>query len=183
MGPAGVSSGASAFAIAVDGSGQAYIIGNTAPGFPVGRPRVQTNYGGGQLDGFVLKLNGAGSGLVYSSLLGGTELEQLYDIAVDRFGAAYVTGYTSSAHFPTTPVPSSDRASVDPFFRTCFAAFVTKIAPSGSTVAYSTYFGDGFGTQSTSIAVDAAGHAYIAGYIGLSFTPGTIPTHRARSKR
>ena len=61
----------------------------------------QTAFGGGH-DAFVTKFNPTGSGLVYSTYLGGNDLDVGYGIAVDGSGNAYVTGYTQSTNFPTT---------------------------------------------------------------------------------
>ena len=53
-------------------------------------------------DAFVTKLNPTGSGLVYSTYLGGSGLEEGNGIAVGTSGNAYITGYTGSGDFPTT---------------------------------------------------------------------------------
>ena len=85
-------------------------------------------------DAFVTKLNPTGTALVYSTYLGGIGDESVgYGIAVDTAGNAYVTGYTASNNFPTY-------ARV-PFRRQRRDAFVTKLNPAGSALAYSTYLG------------------------------------------
>ena len=91
--------------------------------------------------------------LSYSTFLGGNLNDQAFGIAVDAQGSAYVTGTTTSAVFPTTPgaFNTSDNNS----------AFVTKLDPTGSSLIYSTFLGGG--AFSTSIAVDAAGNAYVTG--------------------
>jgi Beta-propeller repeat len=87
--------------IAVDATGAAYVTGNTAStNFPTTAGAFQTAHGGGFYDAFVTKLNPAGSGLVYSTYLGGSGDEYGQAIAVDAAGAAYVTGNTSSTNFP-----------------------------------------------------------------------------------
>ena len=87
------------FAIAVDSAGNAYITGTTGGGLPiVGGFQAAPGNGG---DAFVLKLNAAGSGLVYSSYLGGSGPEFGNGIAVDGSGNAYVTGNTNSVDFST----------------------------------------------------------------------------------
>jgi YD repeat-containing protein len=53
-------------------------------------------------DAFVTKLDASGSALVYSTYLGGSGEDYGYGIALGG-DSAYVTGYTLSADFPTTP--------------------------------------------------------------------------------
>jgi hypothetical protein len=83
--------------IAVDTAGNAYVTGNTNSSqatFPEkGGPDL--TYNGGS-DAFVVKVNAAGTGLVYAGYLGGNGIEQGVGIAVDHNGNAYVTGLTSS---------------------------------------------------------------------------------------
>ena len=87
--------------IAVDSSGNAYVTGTTgSTDFPTANP-LQATYGGGVYDAFVAKLNPAGSALVYSTFLGGSNSDSGQGIAVDFSGNAYVTGHTYSTDFPT----------------------------------------------------------------------------------
>jgi photosystem II stability/assembly factor-like uncharacterized protein len=98
--------------IAVDLSGSAYVTGQAGSNFPLVNPIQPTNVGG---DAFVTKLNGAGSGLIYSTYIGGTSNQETgRGIAVDSAGNAYVTGYTDAADFPI--LPGSLRTK-SPFFR------------------------------------------------------------------
>ena len=92
------------YGIAVDNSGNAYVTGETdSSDFPTTVSAYNRTYGGGGLmDAFVTKLNPAGSALVYSTYLGGSDLDEGYGIAVDGSGNAYVTGETWSPEFPTT---------------------------------------------------------------------------------
>jgi len=143
--------------IAVDASGAAYIAGQTSStSFPVTSGAFQTTYQGGVSDCFVSKLNATGSALVYSTLLGGSELDLCSGIAVDATDNAYVTGTTYSVNFPM------QSAVQGALFGTA-SAFVAKINPSGKGLLYSTYVG-GSGTDfGNAIAVDSSGSAYIAG--------------------
>ncbi|MCK4393146.1 SBBP repeat-containing protein, partial [Candidatus Bipolaricaulota bacterium] len=119
--------------IAVDGSGNAYIIGETYCGdFPTQDP-LQPNCSG-NYDAFVAKLNTSGSVLIYSTYLGGHGHDNGWAIAVDDSGSAYITGYTESSNFPTQ----------DPLQPNCSGekdAFVAKLNTSGSALIYSTYLG------------------------------------------
>ena len=89
--------------IAVDGAGNAYVTGYTgSTDFPATPGAYDTTYNGGY-DGFVAKLDGSGTALVYATYLGGSGGDSGYGIAVDVSGNAYVTGYTDSADFPRPP--------------------------------------------------------------------------------
>ena len=86
--------------IAVDSSGNAYVIGNTlSTDFPTMNPLQPANAGDG--DAFVAQLNPTGSALVYSTYLGGSGYDSGLGIAADSSGNALVTGYTLSINFPT----------------------------------------------------------------------------------
>jgi hypothetical protein len=145
--------------IAVDSTGAAYVVGNTAGGFPV-VDAEQTAYGGGGLDVFVAKLSPAGT-VVYATYLGGTSLDYGTAIAVDSTGAAYVAGQTSG-DFPVLNAqqPTYGGGGAN--------AFVTKFAPSG-TLSYSTYLGGAATDDAAAIAVDSTGAAYITGATGPGF--------------
>ena len=85
--------------IALDNLANAYITGYTiSSNFPLADPYQPTLRG--PTDAFVTALNSAGSGLVYSTFLGGTDYEHGNAIAVDAQGSAYVTGDTYSPDFP-----------------------------------------------------------------------------------
>jgi hypothetical protein len=88
--------------IAVDPTGNVYTTGITnSANFPVSNP-VQASYGGNN-DVFITKLNAAGSALIYSTYLGGSAYEIGINITLDSKDSAYLTGYTLSNNFPTTP--------------------------------------------------------------------------------
>ena len=93
--------------------------------------------------------------IVYSTYLGGSELENSNDIVVDGSGSAYVTGHAFSTNFPTVNPYQVHQSLLD--------AFVTKLSPSGNALTYSTYLGGALYDWSYSIAVDGAGAAYITG--------------------
>ena len=149
------------YGIAVDAAGNAYVTGSTAStDFPTANP-LQPNYGGGVYDVFVAKLNPAGSALVYSTYLGGSNEDDGYAIAVDSAGNAYVTGQTYSTNFPTVnPLQANNKAAAVSAGQT---AFVAKLNPAGSALVYSTYLGGSVSDVGYGIAVDSAGNAYITG--------------------
>jgi len=152
--------------VAIDSARNVYLTGRTASAnFPLLNP-IQNTIGSAQ-DAFVTKLNAAGNALVYSTFLGGSDSDEAKDIAVDATNAAYVTGFTSSANFPTTAGA----------FRTTSGGstevFVTKINAAGSARVYSTFAG-GSGTDfARGIALDGAMNAYVAGNTTSSNFPVT----------
>jgi Beta-propeller repeat len=160
-------------AIAVDASGNAYITGFTgAADFPTTPGAFQTTIGG-NFDAFVAKLNPTGSALLYSTFLGGSSDDGGFDrggIAVDAVGNAYVTGETISADFPTTPGAFQPTPGYG--FGRVQDAFVSKLNATGSALVYSTYLG-ATDTAGYTIAVDAAGNAYVAGFTNSADFPTT----------
>src|SRR2546427_769359 len=163
------------FGIAVDSLGQAYVTGVTASlAFPPTAGAFQSSSAAGE-EAFVTKLNPTGAALVYSTYLGGTNSDVSWGIAVDSLGQAYVTGRTSSANFPTTA------GAFQPSFPGgFFAAFVTKLNPTGAALVYSTYLGGTGGEQGFSIAVDAAGNAYVTGNTFSTNFPTTAGAFQPR---
>jgi hypothetical protein len=155
-------------AIAVDAGGNAYITGYTlSTDFPTASPYDRSLGKSGDVDVFVSKLNPAGTALVWSTYLGGAgSIDRAVGIAVDAAGSAYITGQTASNNFPV-----SDTAWQKGI--TGGGAFVTRLAPAGNTLAYSTYIA---GATSNAIAVDRNGYAYVTGSATSAFatTPATL---------
>lgn len=155
------------FAIAVDASNNAYIIGNTlSTNFPTANA-YQADKAGGN-DVFVTKLNAGGTNLVYSTYLGGSGTDTSYDIAVDGSGSAYVTGETQSGNFPTfNALQSRNRGSRD--------AFVARLNARGNDLLYSTYLGGNGEDYGYGIAVNSAGEAYVTGTTNSTNFPSESP--------
>jgi hypothetical protein len=150
-------------AIAVDSAGNSYITGTTASDdFPVVNA-FQPTYAGSintsSRNAFVAKLNASGTGLLFSTYLGGVGESGGRGIAVDSSGSAYVVGSTNS-DFPVKNPLTSDGG-----------AFLTKFTPDGSALVFSTLLGQGL---PTAIAVDSQGNAYIAGTTSDSNFPLTL---------
>jgi hypothetical protein len=167
--------------IAVDGSGQAYVVGQSgfptdAADFPVTAGAFDPTFNGGNYDLFVAKLNAAGSALVYATYLGGNGNDagdssgehRRVGIAVDSDGNAYVAGATTSTDFPTTggAFDTTANGSED--------AFVTKLNAAGSALVYSTYLGAAASDGARAIAVDSDGNAYVVGGTSSSTFPTTV---------
>ena len=126
-----------ALSVAVDSTGASYLAGFTRSStFPTSNATQTTIHGGGYgFDGFVAKVNAAGTALVYSTFLGGGDLDIAQAITVDSTGAAYITGQTGSGDFPVTSGALQTTKS------TGDDAFVTKLSASGSSLIYSTFLG------------------------------------------
>ena len=166
--------------IAVDGSGSAYVAGYTnSPNFPVTSGAYQSSIPSTNA-GFITKLNADGTGLIYSTFLGGpgSSFDTMINaVAVDTSKNVYVAGFTQSSNFPTTsgsfePAGSSAAGGY---------GFVTKINTTGTNLLYSTFITGG-GVSAAGITVDSLGSAYISGssnfldYSGLvTYGPAHAP--------
>jgi hypothetical protein len=148
--------------IAVDSSGHAYVVGMAEQAdFPT-FSAFQPDYRGSH-NSFVTKLSAAGSSLVYSTFLGGTGTDYVWGIAVDSSAAAYLVGATTSQDFPTVNALQAVNAGGQGGCCGGGDAFVAKLNPAGTALAYSTFLGGSDVDEGYSIAVDAAGDAYITG--------------------
>ncbi len=153
--------------IAVDSSGNAYVTGDTlSANFPTASP-LQAVFSGGVIDAFVAKLNPTGSALVYSTYLGGSDLDTADAVAVDTAGNAYVTGSTASTDFPTASPLQAVPRGID--------AFVAKLSATGSALVYSTYLGGSSFDYALGIAVDPSGNAYVTGQTESTDFPTANP--------
>ncbi len=152
--------------IALDQAGDAYIVGSTnSLNFPT-QNGIQSYQGTNNTNAFVTKLNPQGTGLIFSTYLGGAVSDQGNGIAVDSQGFAYVTGTTASSNFPTTP------GSLQPQFSGGTDAFVARFSPTGSLI-YSTFLGGSAADQGLAIAVDSNSLAYVTGVTFSSNLPTT----------
>jgi len=158
--------------LALDRQGNAYLVGtvsNPQPiTFPITLGAFQTANSNPVSAGYVAKLNAAGSALLYATYLGGSGTGNIGDmasgIAVDTSGNAYVTGFAASPDFPTTPGAFQTK------LQSPTTIFVSKIAPSGGSLVYSTFVGpsgtssgEGLQTSGLTIKVDSQGDAIVLG--------------------
>jgi uncharacterized protein (TIGR03437 family) len=174
-----------AFSIALDSSNNVYIGGWTVSyDFPTTSGASQRTFGGIETqnkglnfgDGFVAKLNIAAAQLVYSTYFGGNGDDCINSIAVDGTGSVYMTGSTSSMHLQTTAnafQPLYSGYSIRPVLISQLLgdAFVAKLNPAGSALAYLTYLGGRENDSGTAIAVDSGGNAYVTGFTDSSNFP------------
>ncbi len=156
--------------LAVDDSGCAYVTGTTtSDDFPVTPGSLDVILNGGAQDAFVTKLNATGSGLLYSTYLGGSGPDRANSIAVDQLGNAYLAGTTNSTDFPTTP--NAFRSSRSGIYDD---AFVAELNADGSALIYSTYFGGSGADYGHSITIDDNGVLTFAGQACSADMPITI---------
>ena len=150
-------------AIAVDAMGSAYVTGDTmSPDFPTMNALQPTHEGFGR-DAFVAKLRPDGTALVYATYVGGREDDVPRAIAVDRAGAAYITGFTDSSDFPSVrPLPAAFCAPGEG--ATSRDTFVAKLAADGARLIYSTCLGGDREDFGQAIAADGSGAAYVGGF-------------------
>ncbi|MFN4235400.1 MAG: SBBP repeat-containing protein [Bacteroidia bacterium] len=144
--------------VKVDGNGNTFITGITSStNYDITTGAYQTTNDGGDYDVFVTKINSNGSSLLYSTYLGGSDLDVGLNIAIDATGSAYVTGYTYSNNFDITAGA----------FQTSMAgfsdAFVTKLNSTGNALVYSTYIGGSDYEFSYGLIIDNTGNTYIVG--------------------
>lgn len=166
-----------AAAIARDEAGNIYVAGTTQSdelkesggGFAL-RPAKPVFPG----DVFVQKMSPDG-GLVWRSILGGSFTDRAAAIAIDKAGAVYLAGTTYSLDFPVSP--STFRKSSGNPRAMAADAFLVKIAPDGSRLVYSTYYGGAESDLANALAVDDQGQAVVAGETysdDLPVTPGVL---------
>ncbi|MCL4303501.1 MAG: SBBP repeat-containing protein [Anaerolineae bacterium] len=161
--------------LALDGGNNVYLTGKTySQNFPTTAGAFDRGYSGGE-DVFVTKLDAFGANLIYSTFLGGSLANSAndagYGLAVDLTGQVFVTGYTYSASFPTTPdaFDTSHNGNED--------VFITHLSEDGSQLMYSSFLGAQNNEAGYGVAVDFAGNAYVTGYTRSNHFPtaGEVP--------
>lgn len=149
--------------IALDSFGNVFVAGLTnSEQFPT-QSAMQARLAGNS-DGIIAKFSPEGR-LFFSTFLGGTSTDEIYALAVDGAGNAYVTGTTGSPNLATS---NAAQPRVNP--RDAFAA---KLVSDGSALAYFTYLGGNGTDEGHAIAVDASGNAYVGGFAGSRNFPTT----------
>jgi hypothetical protein len=158
----------------VDAAGNTYVVGFTMSSRLVTGPPARRAFGG-LVDGFVAKLAPDGQKVLWSTFLGGVDIDIVNSIALDRSGNAYVTGMTGSENFPTTGGVMQPRIrGEDCQGEPCHDAFVTKLSSNGQLV-YSTFLGGRFNEEGVGIAVDRDNRAYVTGNTDSTDFPTSNP--------
>ncbi len=164
-----------AYSVALDSAGEAYVTGSTASiNFPVTSGAYATTYVGDG-DVFVTKFNASGTGVVFSTYLGGSSVDTPAQILLDSNDDIFLVGTTQSNNFPTTS------AVFQPVYGGNQDAFLTEMKPDGSGLIYSTYIsgattGNTFGTAMT---LDSSGNAYVTGSTNATDFPTMNPLQLA----
>ncbi|MCP5103494.1 MAG: hypothetical protein GY950_08955 [bacterium] len=160
LGGSGIDSG---YGIAVYGSGNAYVTGDTqSSNFPI-LNAYQSSRGGAK-DAFVTKFATAGTTLEYSTFLGGGETDTAAHIMVNDSGNAYITGSTMSSDYPVSRAYQNT-------FSGDFDVFVSMLSTSGSGLSFSSFLGGGGYESGRGVAFDGSGNIYVAGYTESSDFP------------
>ena len=148
------------YGMQLDAAGNVYLTGSTTSNdFPLGgTPALASN--AGATDAFILKFNPSLAGanaLVFSTYLGGADLDIGYAIDVDAKGFIYVTGTTKSMNFPltSTAYAAIRYGNAD--------AFIARIDPTIGAFTYSSYLGGELTEEGRAIAVAPSGIVYFAG--------------------
>ncbi len=165
------------FAMGVAASGETTVAGPTdSPDFPVTPGALDTSYNGGPAhfaEAFVSRFAADGSGLLFSTFLGGTGDEAAFALAVSASGSTSVTGQTNSPLFPTTPGAVGTTPSG------LYDVFVSRLSPTGATLTASTLLGGTGDDVAEGISLDAAGAPTVVGRtgsLGFPVTTGAYAT-------
>ena len=145
--------------VALDSGYNVYVGGMTGSAdFPSSTNASQQFFGGGDEDGFVTKFDSSGSGIRYSTFLGGSDDDAVMGIAVDGGGAATVVGVTDSDDFPLTLNALLLLRGGDD------DGFVTTLNSNGTGALHSSFFGGGNDDAANTVALDSSGNIYFAGH-------------------
>lgn len=160
------------YSSAIDENGFVYLTGYTSSAaFPITSGAYQTTISTTP-DCFITKFNSNGSGLVFSTFLGGNNSDYAIGIEVDQSNNIYVAGYTYSSNFPTT---------VGAFRTTVVATpdvFATKLSSGGNSLIYSTYLGGSSTDIAYGMTIDNNGFLYVVGYTNSTNYPTTTGAYR-----
>lgn len=148
-----------------DATGRIYVTGETNSflNFPISPGAYDASFNG-YSDAYVSKLSSQGSALIFSTFIGGDDLDQPRAIQVDSVGSAYITGVEYSTNYPTTPGAYASQFG---------NMFLSKFAANGSSLAYSIRYGGPGPQQPESLVLDSAGNASPVGITQSTSFPVT----------
>lgn len=154
------------FDIKVDDSDNIFVAGLTeSSNFPIIRG-YDSLFSHGKKDGFLVKLTPECDSIIYSTYIGGSELDWVNGLDVDKSGYAYVAGVTNSPdlYFLT---------AYNRQFTGILDAFLIKVSPDGLAPVFGTYLGSSSGDAAFDVVVDNKGNAFLCGSAGASDFPIT----------
>jgi hypothetical protein len=162
-----------ATSVAVDGSGNVFVVGDTrsTAGFPLANPGGGTyfdNTHNGGYDAFIAKFSGGNLSLVWSTYFGGSSADQAISVAVDRSGNVFVVGWTSSSNFPLAN-PGGGAYFANTYNGGNTDAFIAKFSGGNLSLVWSTYFGGNDMDEAYSVAVDGSGNVFVVGRTTSTF--------------
>jgi hypothetical protein len=154
-------------------TGVAFVTGGTtSTDFPTTAGAFQTTHGGGA-DAFLTALNPAGTGVVYSTFIGGSDEDRGSALVTDGLNRVGIAGQTRSTNFPVTP-----GAPQGAFAGGNFDAFALRMKPDGSGLLYATYLGGAGDDRGTGIATTGVGQTYVTGWTGSTAFPVTAGAYQ-----
>ncbi|MDK9700291.1 MAG: T9SS type A sorting domain-containing protein [bacterium] len=113
---------------------------------------------GGAGDGFIAKMNGNGSALLFCTVFGSSGAENLPGMASDGSGGFYVTGSTAGTGFPTTT-----NAYDTSFNGGVYDCYVLRINSTGNQLLFSTFLGGSQNDFGNGVCIDSGGNVWISG--------------------
>jgi len=160
-------------AIVLDANDNPIIGGRSgSSNYPTTPGAFDTTFNGGISDATVSKLSGDGQTLMWSTFVGGSEVDSFFDMAVDASGDLVCVGYTASTDYPTTAGVFQDFFAGPPYDHT-----ISTLSADGSTLQVSSYLGGTDRDACRGIAIDDAGDLYLAGFsfsTDFPVTPGAF---------
>ncbi len=163
--------------IAVDSSGQAYVTGFTdSKGFQIVNG-FQPAFDGGVYDGFLAKLNASGTALLYSTYLGGQDVDVAFALEVDAAGHAYLVGYAASVDFPVRDAFQTIKLGGG---SDIFVARIDTNSSGSNSLIFSTYYGaTNHDEMAAGVALDPEGNIYVTGFPFRATVQGIIHTGKS----
>jgi len=151
----------------IDVSGNPFVAGTTSSlDFPLSDDPVCSDYGGGDISGFLFKLKNDGSNLIYSTYISGEADDSVTGLAVDSSGCAFISGMTRSTDFTVTA------GAFDTIVEGNSDGYIMKVSQDGKTALISTYFGGISGDGIYDLRMDDRGNIFV---VGLTYSDD-IPT-------
>ncbi|MCB0153152.1 MAG: SBBP repeat-containing protein, partial [Anaerolineae bacterium] len=148
--------------IEVNALGEVYVVGGSeAADLPTTPGAVEETYQGNR-DAFIIKLNAAGTNVLFATYIGGGGRDDGFEVELDGSDNIYLAGRTNSTDFPTTGGAFQTTPQGD------FDSFVVKLNPTGNSLVYSTYLGGNEFDDVYDLDLDTAGNAYL---VGTTFSP------------